>query len=103
MARRRRTPQVRRIGDRIEIAVTEVQRFLATDTGRTLRRGLAAGMVLTAPLLFKVPGLRRYPLLRLLETVGGAALIVKLAEALRDWDPGDPRPVVLDVPAHRPD
>lgn len=79
--------------------MSEVQRFLATNTGRRLRRLLATGLVLTAPLLFRTPGLRRYPLLRLLEAVGGAALIVKLAEALRDWDPGDPHPVVLDLPA----
>jgi hypothetical protein len=86
------------VGNRIEIAVEEVQAFLATDTGRRLRRFLAAGMVLTAPLLFRTPGLRRYPLLRFLELAGGAALVVKLAEALRDWEPANPRPIVLDVP-----
>jgi hypothetical protein len=42
--------------------------------------------------------LKRYPLLRALELAGGAALVVKFAEALRDWEPAARRPIVIDVP-----
>jgi hypothetical protein len=43
--------------------------------------------------------LKRYPLLRALEVAGGAALLVKFAEALRDWEPSAERRIILDVPS----
>lgn len=89
---------IRRIGDRVEVAVQEIERFLDSPAGRRLRRVLAAGAIVTAPLLFRIPGLKRYPLLRVLEVAGGAALVVKFAEALRDWEPSAREPVVIDVP-----
>ena len=89
------------------MSAEEIRRFLASDAGIRLRRLLAAGAVVSAPLLFRLPLIRRYPLLRALEMVGGAALIVKLAEQLRDWDPAHPRPIVLEIdpsaPAPRPE
>ena len=90
--------QLRRIGDRLEVAVHDVEDFLDSPAGRRLRRVLAAAAIVGAPLLFRLPGLRRYPLLRALEIAGGAALVVKFAEALRDWEPTARRPVVIDVP-----
>lgn len=92
---------IRRIGDRVEVAVQEIERFLDSPAGRRLRRVLATGAIVTAPLLFRIPGLKRYPLLRVLEVAGGAALVVKFAEALRDWEPSARGPVIIDVP-HRP-
>jgi hypothetical protein len=89
---------LRRIGDRLEVAVQDVEDFLDSPAGRRLRRVLAAAAIIGAPLLFRLPGLRRYPLLRALEIAGGAALVVKFAEALRDWEPTARRPVVIDVP-----
>jgi hypothetical protein len=77
---------VRRVGDRIQIEAQEVMRFLGSPAGRRFRGILAAGIILTAPAIFRIPGLRRYPLIRALELVGGAALIVRFAEALRDWE-----------------
>jgi hypothetical protein len=94
---RRRRLDVRRTAERIEISAQEIQRFFATDAGRRLRRMLAAGLILTAPLLFRTPMLRRHPLLRWVEIVGGAALVVRLAESLRDWEPDRPTPIVLDI------
>lgn len=73
-------------------------RFLSSPTGRRFRGMLAAGLILMAPAVFRVPGLRRYPLVRALELIGGAALIIKFAEALRDWEYSEREPVVLDVP-----
>jgi hypothetical protein len=93
---------LRRIGDRVEVAFQEVEAFLDSPAGRRLRRLLAAGAIVGAPMLFRIPGLRRYPLLRTLELVGGAALIVKFAEALRDWEPSARRAVVIDVPSTSP-
>jgi hypothetical protein len=93
-----RAQPFRLLGDRIEIAVQEVEDFLDSPAGRRARRILAATAIVTAPLLFRIPGLKRYPLLRALEIAGGAALVVKFAEALRDWEPGVRRPVVIDVP-----
>jgi hypothetical protein len=82
---------------RIVLGVDEIRGFLASDAGRKFRRVLAAGVVVTAPLLFRLPGFRRYPLIRTIELLGGAALLVRLAEALRDWEPQHPRPIVIDV------
>jgi hypothetical protein len=79
------------------VSVQDIQEFLASQTGRKFRRVLAAGVIVGAPLIFRSPGLRRYPLFRALELVGGVALVIKLAEALRDWEPDDPRPIVLEV------
>ena len=94
------TPKVslRRIGDRVEVAFEEVEAFMSSPAGRRLRRVLAAGLILTAPLVFRVPGLRRYPLVRALELIGGAAIVVKFAESLRDWEPASRGPLVIDVP-----
>jgi hypothetical protein len=85
---------------RIELAAADVRAFLASPAGVRFRRYFAAGVIATAPLLFRIPGLRRYPLLRVLEAVGGVALIVKAAEAIRDWDLQGQQTerIVIDVP-----
>jgi hypothetical protein len=90
--------RLRRVGDRVEVAVQELEDFLDSPGGRRLRRLLAGAAIVGAPLLFRLPVLKRYPLLRALEVAGGAALLVKFAEALRDWEPTARRPMVIDVP-----
>ncbi|MEP6757878.1 MAG: hypothetical protein ABJB55_01635 [Actinomycetota bacterium] len=80
---------------RIAIRAEEIKRFLASDTGRTVRRVTAAGLVIGFPLVMRIPVLRRHPILRVAELLGGVALIVKLAEAMRDWEPRTP--IRLDV------
>ena len=89
---------LRRLGDRVEVAVDDVAEFLDSPAGRRLRRLIAGAAIVGAPLLFRLPLLKRSPLLRALELAGGAALLVKFAEALRDWEPSARRRVVLDVP-----
>jgi hypothetical protein len=89
---------VRRIGDRVQIEAQEVARFLSSPAGRRMRGVLAAGIILAAPTIFRIPGLRRYPLIRALEFLGGAALIVRFAEALRDWEREEPATITLDLP-----
>ena len=46
------------------------------------------------------PGIRRYPLFRALEAIGGVALVIKAAEAIRDWELGGQKEgrIVIDVP-----
>lgn len=88
---------------RLVIPAEDVRRFLASDAGRRLRRAIGAGVILTAPLLFRIPGLRRHPFFRTIEIAGGVALVVKLAEALRAWEPAEPRPITLEVDPVRPD
>jgi hypothetical protein len=44
-------------------------------------------MIVALPLVFRVPGLRKHWAIRLLELAGGAAILVKLGEAVRDWQP----------------
>jgi hypothetical protein len=94
---------VRRVGDQVILTAEQVKAFLASPAGVKFRRYVAGGVMLTAPLLFRIPGLRRYPLLRALETLGGAALLVRVAQAIRDWDAGGQTGdrVVVDIPAAR--
>ena len=91
----RPTSAVRRIGDQVQIEAKEIARFLSSPAGRRMRGVLAAGIILAAPAVFRIPGLRRYPLIRALEFLGGAALIVRFAEALRDWEREEP--ITLDL------
>ena len=89
---------VRRIGDRIEVTVREIEDLLDSPAGRRFRNLVAGVAIVAAPLLFRLPLVRRSPLLRALELLGGAAIVVKFAEALRDWEPTARRPIVIDVP-----
>ena len=93
--------RIRRVGDSVVVAAEQVGDFLASPAGRRLRHRLAAGLIVTTPILLRSRLLRRWPLLRAVEALGGAALVVKLAEAIRDWErEGERRDtIVLDVPA----
>ena len=52
------------------------------------RAVVAAGLIVAAPAIARHPYVRSTRLLRLIGAAGGAALIVKAAEAIRDWEPG---------------
>ena len=65
----------------------DVEDYLASDRGAQVRRAVAIGLITGAPLIVKLPVVKNTPLGRLLVIAGGAALIVKLGEALRDWEP----------------
>jgi hypothetical protein len=88
---------VQRMGDRIQIEAREIARFLSSPAGRRMRGVLAAGIIFIGPAIFRIPGLRRYPLIRALEFLGGAALIVRFAEALRDWERTEQGPMTIDL------
>jgi hypothetical protein len=71
------------LNDRID----EARAYLASPEGRVLRKRVAQAMIIGAPLLFRARFFRATWIGRILGLVGGAAVVVKLAEALRDWEP----------------
>jgi hypothetical protein len=77
--------------DEVEAAldrgIREFRAYMASPEGKEVRRRAAQVLILGAPLLFRLKFIRRNPVGRVLGLVGGAALVVKLAEALRDWEP----------------
>jgi hypothetical protein len=95
-------PGIRRVGDRVEVAYRDVVDFLDSPAGRRLRRMLAVGAIVGSKVLFRIPGLRRYPLIRALDRLGGPVLILRFARGLRDWEPSARRPVVVDLPPPPP-
>ncbi|MGH2712121.1 MAG: hypothetical protein ACRDH9_13090 [Actinomycetota bacterium] len=72
---------------RLNEAVGELRDYLGSPEGRELRKRIAQVAIIAAPLLFRMKFFRASPFGRVLGLVGGAAIVVKLAEALRDWDP----------------
>ncbi len=72
---------------RVSEGVDELRAYLASPEGQQLRKRIAQFAVVAAPLLFRMRFFRATPVGRILGMVGGAALLVKAAEALRDWEP----------------
>ncbi len=90
--------RLQEIADRLEASADEVMAFLDSPSGRRLRRVLATGLIVSVPLVMRIPGLRATPIGRLIGVTGGAALVVKAAEAIRDWERSLPEHQVIDVP-----
>jgi hypothetical protein len=76
-----------RARDATRVAVGEAKRFAASEHGRKIRHNVATGLIVAAPVVVSLPVLRRTRLGKLIELSGGAALIVTVAEKLRDWNP----------------
>jgi hypothetical protein len=62
-------------------------RFLASPAGERMRHRAAWVLIVALPFVFRVPRLRRHWAIRLLELAGGATVLVRLGEAIRDWQP----------------
>ena len=73
--------------DLLSQGTDEVRAYLASAEGVKLRRRVAQAMILGAPRLLRSPIFRTTPLGRLVGLLGGTAVLVKAAEALRDWEP----------------
>lgn len=73
----------------------EARAWLASEQGRRYRAIAARALVLAAPAILRHPFFRT-PIGRLVEVAGGVALLAKVADLIRDWDPS-PTAVV-----HRP-
>jgi hypothetical protein len=67
--------------------VESVKAYLASDEGREMRRKVATGLIFAAPLISRLPIMRASKLGKVVGFAGGAAIIVKAAELIRDWDP----------------
>lgn len=96
--------QLQEIADRIDTSVEELVAFLDSPTGRRLRKGLATGLILSVPLVMRLPWLRRSPIGKLIELGGGTAIVVKVAELIRDWERGHDglQPSVIAAPRAQP-
>ena len=89
------------IAERANMTMEQLMTFLESPSGQRVRRLVATGMILSVPVVMRIPGLRRSPLGRTVELVGGTALVVRLAEAIRDWERSagnGRRGPVIDVP-----
>jgi hypothetical protein len=65
----------------------EAQLFLHAPEVRKVRTVVAAGLIVAAPIIARHPYVRGSKVLRLVGVAGGAAIIVKVAETIRDWEP----------------
>ncbi|MDQ3991583.1 MAG: hypothetical protein M3245_04645 [Actinomycetota bacterium] len=72
-------------------AVATARRYLASPEGRPMRARVAIVMAASAPLIASLPPLRASRLGRLIGVAGGAALVVRVADLIRDWEPGTVR------------
>jgi hypothetical protein len=71
----------------LDRGVLEFKTYMASEEGREFRRRLAQVAIIAAPLVFRMKIFRTNWLGRLVAVAGGAAVVVKIAEALRDWEP----------------
>lgn len=78
--------RIKHLADQADIAADEVLEFLDSPAGRRLRKVLAGAVIVSVPLIMRVPGLKRSPLGRLVALTGGSAILVGMAEAIRDWE-----------------
>jgi len=94
--------RIKDIAERADIAADELLEFLDSPAGRRLRNVLAGAVIVSVPLIMRIPGLKRSPLGRLVVMTGGGAILVGLAEAIRDWERSEASPrrsrTVVDVP-----
>ncbi len=68
-------------------AASATRSYLASEQGRRIRHQVATVIIVGAPLISELPLVRRHPIARILRTAAVAALLVKGAEWLRDWEP----------------
>lgn len=82
--------ELRRLADELEDAldrgIDDAQAWLASPTGRRFRAAAARGLLLAAPLILRHPFFKT-PLGRVVELAGAAALVTRVAEGIRDWEP----------------
>jgi len=79
--------EIRTLPETIGLRRQEALRFLASPAGERWRSRAAWVLVVALPLAFRIPILRKHWVLRFLELAGGAAILVKLGQAVRDWEP----------------
>lgn len=83
-------PTLEEVRHQVAEAAEAVVDYLDSPEGRKLRSTVASGLIFAAPVVARLPVIRRTPLGRAVGLLGGAALIVKAAELIRDWEPRRP-------------
>ena len=78
----------------------QLRDWLATPQGKRFRQLFARAILVGSPLIFRMRFFRMTPFGRLIEFAGGAAVLIKLAEIIRDWEP-DTFPKVVDTSGTR--
>lgn len=82
--------EVRRLADELEDALVrgadEARAWLGTPQGRRVRAIGARALLLSTPLILRHPFFRT-PFGRVIEVAGAAALVAKVADLIRDWEP----------------
>ena len=71
----------------LELVLADLRRYMASPEGQELRERVAKGLMISAPLLLRLPFIRNTPAGRMIAAFGGAAILTRLARALRDWEP----------------
>jgi hypothetical protein len=71
-----------------ERALADTRAYIASPRGRRMRENIARGLVAVAPIMVSLPVVRRTWVGRVLGVAGAATVLVKVAEAIRDWEPG---------------
>jgi len=75
------------MGREARTVLQDVRAFLASSEGQRLRNMVATGLIVAAPFVSRLPMFRASRLGRLVGFAGGAAVIVKVANLIRDWEP----------------
>lgn len=78
------------VKDAGERALRDARQYLASPQGRDMRANVARGLIALAPAMAGMPMLRRSWMVRLLGAAGAATVLIKVAEAIRDWEPEQP-------------
>jgi hypothetical protein len=96
------TRRIKHLAGQADVAVDELLEFLDSPAGRRLRKVLAGAVIVSVPLIMRVPGLKRSPIGRLVALTGGSAILIGIAEAIRDWERSEDQDArfgrVIDVP-----
>ena len=72
-----------------ERGVEDTRAWLASPTGRRYRALAAQSLIVSAPFILRHRFFRT-PFGRLVEVAGGIALVAKVADLIRDWEPEAP-------------
>ena len=85
--------EARSAADRVvsaaERALRDARWYLASPQGKNLRINVARGLMAVAPIVAGTPLMRRSLVGRVLGLAGAAAVVVKVAETIRDWEPAE--------------
>jgi hypothetical protein len=78
--------EIERILEAAGEVVDDLKTYLASPEGRRLRAYVAAALLALAPAIPRMPIVRATWVGRALGIAGGTALIIKVAQAIRDWE-----------------